>query len=111
MKSTTGEIFSLSANERLVNILQLPILLTLAGLIRTETFSRLIVNLLKIFPYSTMHDYEKLSIINWTIHYNTLVYGIGIFLRLFYGSDDDDNGSSSSAWTTRKRRIYALYVT
>ena len=105
--STVGEFFSLSANERLVNILQLPILLTLAGLIRIETISRLIVNLLKIFPYSAIFDYEKLSIINWTIHYASLVYNVGIFLRLFYG----DDGSSSAGTTTRKKRVYAICVT
>lgn len=103
--SIVGEIFSLSANERLVNILQLPILLTLAGLIRTESISRLIANLLRIFPYSAMHDYEKLSIINWSVHYTALVYNVGIFLRLFYGD------GSSSAGTTRKKRIYAICAT
>ena len=104
--STVGEIFSLSANERLVNILQLPILLTLAGLIRMETISRFIVNLLSIFPSAVMPTFEKLSIINWIIHYVTLAYNVGIFQRLFY-----DDGSSSPGTTTRKKRIMAIFFT
>ena len=95
---------ALSSNEILINMLQLAIIITMIGLVRIQCIGNWSARLFRCFPYSFMVDYERLSIIDWIVHYITPAYNIGVMQRLLTMSDDGEGEVSL------KRRYFAIVV-
>lgn len=93
----------LSPSELKINLVQLPLLLCAVGLVRVPSVAAWLVKILGGFPHHEVLDYERLSAVNWWVHYCIIAYNIGIFQSLL---KDTTPGEASD--TKKKRAAYAI---
>ena len=117
-KMTLQKCFSSLANEEAAgNILQFILFVTVACLMRLPSIASCTANAFRIFPHRKMLDYEPMSMMNWIVHYSTVLINYGIFRRLVQSSPDVRNTGDSRTISNmtvppsilnRKRKIYAI---
>eukprot|EP00957_Ditylum_brightwellii_P151148 11508934-Ditylum_brightwellii.AAC.1 len=83
-----------------INLVQLSIFLGLAGLLRIPSIAAWVTSSLRCFAYHSMTNYERLSALDWAVHYSVLGYNIGILLSLFK--------TTPNQVAAKKKRAYAI---